>query len=50
MEIENNVIGAESAALNFTPKSIAGRAEALGGQVRISARDGMTTVGVEIPL
>lgn len=50
MEIENNVIEAESPAPDFIPKSITGRTEALGGQVRISAGEGMTTVRVEIPL
>lgn len=50
MEIENNVPEPWSPIPSFTPKSIAGRAEALGGQVRIDILEGKTRVTIEIPL
>ena len=50
IEIDNYVPEAGPLAPKFTPKSISGRAEALGGQVNINARECMTTVRVEIPL
>jgi signal transduction histidine kinase len=50
MEFENNIPEAATETLPFTPKSIAARADALGGLVRINAVPGFTTVGVEIPL
>jgi len=50
MEIENNVPEPGPPTLAFIPKSIAARAEALGGQVNINLLEGMTRVEVEIPL
>jgi signal transduction histidine kinase len=50
MEIENNNPEAAPAMRDFTPKSIAARAEALGGLTRITVLQSRTIVGVEIPL
>jgi len=49
LEIENE--SKESDAVSaFVPKSIAGRAESLGGTARVERLDGHTKVLVEIPL
>ncbi len=49
LEIEND-IGDSGAALNFLPKSIAGRAESLGGAARVERLADYTKISVEIPL
>jgi signal transduction histidine kinase len=49
LEIENNVPDGARAA-DFVPKSIAGRARALGGRAFVEKGDGRTKVAVEIPL
>lgn len=49
LRIENN--GAEQPFVDFTPSSIAERAEALGGAARVqTAENGTTVVSVEVPL
>jgi signal transduction histidine kinase len=49
LEIENEN-REPSAAFAFVPKSIAGRAESLGGAARVERLAGRTKVFVEIPL
>ena len=48
LEIANHHEGSYSP--EFTPKSIAARAEALGGTVSVSRGSGFTSVGVSIPM
>jgi len=49
LEIENEN-DTPDAVMEFVPKSIAGRAESLGGTARVERLDGHTKVSVEIPL
>ncbi len=49
LEIENE-IDKSDAIVEFTPKSIAGRAESLGGAARVERLDSHTKILVEIPL
>ncbi|HEX7175521.1 MAG TPA: histidine kinase [Pyrinomonadaceae bacterium] len=50
IEVENEAPGASFRAVPFTPRSIKGRAELLGGMVRVGEGErGVTVVRVEIP-
>ncbi|MCA1637597.1 MAG: histidine kinase [Acidobacteria bacterium] len=49
IEIQNNNLNGDK-VLDFVPKSISGRANALGGQAFVENKDHHTTVSVEIPL
>ena len=49
LEIQNNNPNGD-VSINFIPKSITGRAEALGGQARVRNENNSTKVSVEIPL
>lgn len=49
LEIRNE-FSASNGAVKFTPKSITGRAEAIGGQALVETQNNMTKVSVVIPL